>query len=269
MFKQIMAITGIARSGTSWIAQIVDSSPDVAFRFQPLFSYAFKGVVDEDSSKEDYLHFFEGIYNSSDSFLLQTDKRTTNLYPVFNKNDSLSHLAFKENRYLYLLPKMLQYFDNFKLIGIIRHPCGSLNSWLRNPKEFPPGAEPKKEWRFGSCKNEGKVENFFGYYKWKEVANLFLDLKSKHPEKAMIINYDTFVDNPVVLTKSIFDFSDLPLSEQTTSFLKKSQAIHEESPYAVFKDKSVRDAWRSQLDPYIVNEILNDLSGTRLEMFIE
>ncbi len=269
MFEQVVVIAGVARSGTSWIAQIINSSPDVCFRFQPLFSYAFKNVVTEDSSREEYLEFFNGIYNSSDDFLLQTDQKKGNLYPVFEKNSAPRYLVFKENGYQYVLPKMLQYFQNLKLLGVVRHPCGSLNSWLQNPKEFPPDADPRKEWRFGSCKNQGKAENFFGYYKWKEVASLYLDLKDKYPERVFIAKYDEIVNNPLDLAKSLFDFLGLKFSEQTQSFLEASHSIHQDNPYAVFKDKSVKEKWKFELDPYIVNEVLNDLAGTRLEIFLK
>jgi hypothetical protein len=269
MFEQIIVIAGVARSGTSWIAQIIDSSPDVSFRFQPLFSYAFKNAVTEDSNREEYLEFFNSIYNSSDDFLLQTDKRKAGLYPVFKKNSAPRYLALKENNHQYVIPKMMQYFQNLKLLGVVRHPCGSLNSWLQNPKEFPPDADPRKEWRFGSCKNQGKVENFFGYYKWKEVANLYLDLKDKYAERVFIVKYDEIVKDPIGHAKSIFDFLCLQFSEQTTSFLETSHSTHQDNPYAVFKDKSVSERWKSELDPYIITEVLNDLTRTRLEVFLK
>jgi hypothetical protein len=268
MFEKTIAIAGVARSGTSWIGQIIDSSPDVAFRFQPLFSYAFKGAVTEDSTREEYMKFFTGIYNSTDDFLLQTEKRRANLYPVFQKSESPRYLAFKENHYQYVLPKMLELFENLKLLGIVRHPCGCLNSWLQNPKEFPPGADYRQEWRFGACKNLGKVESFFGYYKWKEIANLYLDLKDKYPERVFIVKYNEIVNTPVELGKSIFEFLGLEFLEQTRSFIETSHSMHQDNPYAVFKDKSVKERWRSELDPYIVNEVLNDLTSTRLETFL-
>ena len=89
MFNQIIVIAGVPRSGTSWLGEIINSSPDVAYRFQPLFSYAFKDAVNADSSKKEYESFFKGIYRSLDPFLLQTDKRTAGLYPTFEKSGSL------------------------------------------------------------------------------------------------------------------------------------------------------------------------------------
>ena len=56
--KEIIAIAGAPRSGTSWLAQIIDSSPNVRHRFQPIFSYAFKNAVNQHSTKEDFSEDF-------------------------------------------------------------------------------------------------------------------------------------------------------------------------------------------------------------------
>lgn len=268
MFKHVVVIAGAPRSGTSWLGQIIDSSPDVAYRFQPLFSYAFKDAVNIDSTKEEYERFFKGIYESSDNFLLQTDKRKAGLYPMLTKKRHPEYLAFKTCRYQYLLSKMLQYFDNLKLVGIIRHPCAVISSWLKNPKEFPQGANPRKEWRFGACKNNGKEEEFFGFYKWKEVAQLYLDFKDKYPEKVYLVKYEELVEKPIELSKSIFDFIGSKFTVQTESFLNSCHSVHKEGPYSVFKDRSVKDLWRTELDPYIRDEIIQDIRNTRLEMFL-
>jgi len=269
MFKHIVVIAGVPRSGTSWLGQIIDSSPEVAYRFQPIFSYAFKNAVNIDSPKEDYKRFFNGIYESTDEFLLQTDKRKAGLYPVFKKKKvNPEYLAFKTCRYQYLLIKMLHYFKNLKLIGIIRHPCGTINSWLKNPQEFPQDADSWKEWRFGSCRNEGREEEFFGFYKWKEVAHLYLDLKDKFPDRVYILTYEELVNRSISVSKNIFDFIGLEFTEQTNSFLVNCHSVNKESPFSVFKNKSVKDSWKKELDSYILNEIIQDLRDTKLAKFL-
>jgi len=268
MFKNIIAIAGVPRSGTSWLGQIIDSSPDVAFRTQPLFSYAFKDAVNEDSPREEYEAFFRAIYYSRDPFLLQTEKREKGLYPTFEKNANPRFLAFKTCRYQYVLPKMLQHFENLKLIGIVRHPCGAINSWLKTAKEFPKNAVPRNEWRFGACRNKGRPEEFFGYYKWKEVAHLYLDLQDRHPSRVDIIRYDRLVGRPYAESYGMFDFLGLEVTAQTEAFLEACHASHDEDPYSVFKAPSVKDKWEQELDPYIASEILQDLIGTRLERFL-
>jgi len=268
MYERIVMIAGVARSGTSWIGQIIDSSPDVAYRFQPLFSYAFKGFLDYNSIKEDYVKFFNGIYFSDDEFLLQKDKRISGEYPKFGKKPKQKILAFKENRYQYLFPKTVSLFENIKMLGIIRHPCATINSWIRNPKEFPPNANIDKEWRFGACKNEGREEEFFGFYKWREVANLYLDLKNKFPSKTYILNYDDMVSNTYKETEKMFNFLNIELTEQTKNFINKCHSKNINGPYAVYKNKNVKDKWKKQLDKNIIDEIYDELKGTRLERFL-
>jgi hypothetical protein len=233
-----------------------------------MFSYAFKNAVSMDSDRDDYERFFADIYESTDDFLLQTDKRQAGLYPTFEKAENPECLALKTCRYLYSLNRMLRLFRNLRVLGIVRHPCGVVNSWLNNPKEFPEEADPMKEWRFGACKNKGREEEFFGFYKWKEVAHLNLDLQEKHPGQMCVVRYEELVDNPITVSRRIFDFVGLQFTKQTESFLEASHSVHKEGPYAVFKDKSVRDRWRSELDPYITSEIIQDLEGTRLARFL-
>src|SRR5438552_3598208 len=104
-WDRVVVIAGVARSGTSWLGEILDSSPDVAYRFQPIFSYAFKDAVNEDSTREDFERFFRGIYESHDDFLLQRDKREGGLFPTFTKNPQPKYLVWKEARYQYVLGK--------------------------------------------------------------------------------------------------------------------------------------------------------------------
>jgi len=268
MFNRVVVIAGVARSGTSWLGAILDSSPDVAYRFQPIFSYAFKDAVNEDSGPADFERFFYDIYASQDDFLLQRDKRETGLYPTFAKQSSPHCLVWKEARYQYLLGKMLRSVDQLRVVAIIRHPCAVMNSWLRNPKEFPAGCDARTEWRFGACKNLGKAENFFGYYKWKEAAHMYLDLSQQYPARMRTIKYADLVDDTATQVRGIFDFIGLPVTSQTTEFVRNSNTTHKESPYSVYRDKSVKDSWQSQLDAYIADEIIQDLRGTRLEPFL-
>lgn len=268
MFKHVTTIAGVARSGTTWLGEILNSSPDVAYRFQPLFSYAFKNRIEINSTRDEYEQFLRDLYASDDPFLLQTDKRKSGIFPVFEKNASPQFLVMKNARYHYLLIRFLSYFENLKLLAIVRNPCAVLASWISNPKEFPPESDPWLEWRLGACKNQNKEENFFGFNKWRESTHLFMDLQAKFPERARVIRYEDLIENPIGITKSIFDFTGIEFSDQTERFLKESIARHNESPYAVYKNKNVKDHWRQQLDPRIIKDIEQELVGTSLESFL-
>jgi len=138
-----------------------------------------------------------------------------------------------------------------------------------SPKEYPEDCDPEQDWRFATCKNKGRIEEFFGFYKWKEVAHLYLDLADKYSDQVYIVQYEDLVDHTVEKTRNLFSFLGLNLTSQTKDFLVDSNSAHKEGPYSVFKDKSVKDKWKYELDSSIANEIVYEIQGTRLERFLE
>ena len=120
----------------------------------------------------------------------------------------------------------------------------------------------------GHCKNEGKEENFFGFYKWRESTNIFLDLQDMFPDCVRVQRYEDLVDNPIGVAESLFDFVDLPFGDQTIQFIERSNERHVEDPYSVYRDKTVKDKWKDKLDTRIVKGVEQELKGTKLEVFL-
>lgn len=265
MIEKSVYIGGVARSGTSWLGQIFNSSPIVKFRFQPLFSYEFRDRISEDSDDEEYQKFYDDLFNSDSDFLTQKDKILKGVYPRFDKGNE-KILVFKENRFQSFIEPMLRKSANLCFVGIIRNPNATLNSWSQNEKEFPPGSQLTKEWRFANCKNKGN-EDYFGYYKWKEVANLYLDLKEKFGKRVHIIHYDKFVENTEEQVQILFKNLKIPYTSQTDIFLKKSKEGLDNSYYSVFKGKKDKLSWKTNFPLYISEQIEEDLKSTRLERF--
>lgn len=266
MIKKVIYIGGVARSGTSWIGQIFNSVPIVNFKFQPLFSYEFRGSISEDSTSEEYQEFYKNLLETNTDFLVQRDKIKKGIYPKFQKKEP-KILVFKENRFQSFIEPMLRKTDNLLFVGVIRNPNATLYSWSQNKKEFPPGSEILKEWRFANCKNSGN-EDYFGYYKWKEVANMYLDLKEKYPERVQIIHYDKFLENTLEKVKALFQKLNIPFTEETINFLESSSKRNDDNYYSVYKSTTDRNNWKHNLPKHITTEIESDLTGTRLEKFL-
>jgi hypothetical protein len=266
MIKNIIYIGGVARSGTSWIGQIFNSSPNIRFRFQPLFSYEFRGQINEDSSSREYEDFYREVYKHDSPFLTQIDKVKSEIYPCFNKEKE-NILAFKDNGFQSLIEPMLRKTDDLFFLGIIRNPMATLYSWTQNEKEFPAGSDIFKEWRFANCKNKSN-EDYFGYYKWKEVANLYLDLKDKYPERVYLIHYDKFIQNTEENVKKMFDKFNISYSDQTEEFLNEAKNGDDNNYYSVYKGQTDKMKWKTEFPQYIIDEISADLKGTRLEQFL-
>ena len=262
-----IAIFGVPRSGTSWLAQIFNSHPDVVLRFQPLFSYGHKGALNTDSSAEDIRTFFDEILHSTDKFaLMKADMQKD--YPIFEKSSHPTHIVFKETRYLHIIGNLLFKCDEVRIIGIVRNPLAVLASWVTAPREYSKNWDILREWRNAQSKNQGRPEEFFGYEKWKEAAASFLDFRDKYPKQFMLVRYDSLNRRPLDSTKQMFEFCGLEVGEQVEAFLKASKSRHDSDPYSVYRGDAQDSRWREVLPVEIVNEIALDLEHTPLEAFL-
>ena len=263
-----IAIHGVPRSGTSWVGAIFDSSPNVEYRYQPLFSYKFKSFLTETSTKDEIDNFFELILNTEDDFILQKEEKETGSKPTFSKNH-ITHIAYKEVRYHNILDNLLNKDREINVIGIIRNPKSVISSWYHAPKEFDKDKwNLLDEWENAFRKNEGKPEEFFGYNKWKEVAALFLDLKEKYPENFYLLKYQNLLTDIVSETQRLFDFCEIDISTQTIEFISKSQNIDmSNDAYSVYRKNHSENKWDQTLPEQIINTINSDLSNSRLEQF--
>lgn len=254
-----ICVHSVPRSGSSWLGALFDSNERVAYRFQPLFSYAHKNRLNLNSNAEDIEMFFEEILYTKDDFVLQKSKDRVNLKPNFKKFTKPNHIVYKEVRYHHILKNVLSNSDT-KVVGLIRNPFAVINSWLKAPKEFRTdlGWEIQKEWKDAPMKNMNRQEEYNGYNKWKEVCFLFLRLKNEYPNQFYLINYDNLLSNPILEVKQLFKFCDLDYSEQTDFFIKKSTSFESSDAYAVFKQKKDDLGWKKTLPSYIEKEIKED-----------
>lgn len=267
---RLVSLHGAPRSGTSWLGKIFDSHPDVAYRFQPLFSYRFKGVLDSDSPPEVVEDFLQRLYAvTDDEFILQQRQASRGAHPpAFEKVYSPGVLVMKEVRYHYVIPLLLRSVPDVKIVGIMRHPCGAINSWLKTPREFKPEWDAMAEWRDAPSKNQGRREEYYGFTKWKELARLFLALEQDYPDSFYLVRYEALVANPEAETRRLFAFCGLDMPIQVQNFLTSSQQREVEDPDSVFRITDVAERWKKELASPIRDAILAELKDTDLEVFL-
>lgn len=271
-FERVMSIHGVPRSGTSWLGQILNSHSDVAYRFQPLYAYRFRGRLSTASTDGEVRAFLDDLYNTRD------DDFIAGRWPIpevsgpaegtCRKRPNPSLMVIKEVRYHYLIEKLLLSVPDLKIIGIVRNPCAVINSWAHNPKEFDTGWDIWKEWRTAPSKNQGRPEEYFGFEKWRELTSLFLDLHLRFPKRFLLVQYERLVSSPTETVDGIFSFSGLHLEAQVLHFIRASQAHHVDDAYAVYKSPTVKDRWRHELEPRIADAIFAELKSTPLERFL-
>lgn len=263
-----IGLHGVARSGTTWIGNIFNSNPYITYKHQPLYSYAFKDFLNNSSKKSKILTFFEEISKSTDDYTNQETLIKTGLVPNFPKLDDRNIVVYKEARHHHIVKHLLEEDDEFKLVAIIRNPMATLWSWKNAPNEFKGEWDFNEEWRFAELKNEGLPENFYGYEKWKEAANIFEEVAELFPDRVHLINYTEFIKTPLNSTRDMFNHIGVDNHPQTFEFIEKSQTVSK-GPYSVFREKVNDNDWMGNIDTEIVDYIENDLRGTNLEKYLK
>lgn len=223
-----VAIFSVPRSGSSWLGQLINSSENVSYSYQPLFSYKFKDTLDEKSSKDDIIRFFNDISITDDAFIRGGMGENIS----FVKED-ITHSVFKEVRYINLIPHLYSTDDEIMFVFLVRSPVDVMSSWVNAPKEFDPSWDIEEELVDASRKNQGKPEEFYGLSKWVEACNIFSSIK----DRAIIIKYEDLVSNTTQEVSSLFSFLGLEFGDQTKKFIEDSTTQHSDDPYSVFKGK--------------------------------
>ncbi len=264
-----IAIHSVPRSGSTWLGSIFDSSPNVLYKYQPLFSYALKGSLTPESSTEEIKVFFSKLEQTEDVFIEQKEAKEKGIVPKFHK-ESLSTIVYKEVRYNNILKNLLLKDEEIKIIGLIRNPLAVLSSWYKAPREFRKdlGWKFEEEWRFAEKKNQNKPEEFFGYEKWKQTAHLFEQLNKEYPERFYLVKYEDLLNKTEETVKQLFNFSNLNYTKQTEEFINASKNKHNDDVYSVFKIKTDNNNLQKFLPQQIIEEVNKDLKIGSMEKYI-
>jgi hypothetical protein len=264
---KVVIVTGMPRSGTSWLGQIINSHPAVLFRMEPLFAYRFKNIINEQSSCRDVNIFIDGLVDVTDDFMSQKNNQDKGSYPIFDKSQG-EVLMFKTTRHHELLEKYLKCLPDLEVLGLVRHPCGAINSWLRSEKEFKKkGCKIDMDWKTGACRKEG-IGEYWGFDDWLKLTRKFESLESTY-NNFHIVKYSELVNQLDNVVSKLFSIIKLDVCPQTMNFLKECHTKHSDDPYAVFKSKEVVNSWKNSLREDIAETITRLTVAEGLEHYLD
>ncbi|MEH6454331.1 MAG: sulfotransferase domain-containing protein [Psychromonas sp.] len=228
-----IAIHSVPRSGSSWLGEIINSSENVNYSYQPLFSYEFKSALSDISTSEDINNFFTNISTSDSHFIKQKKERAEGKKPKETKTE-LKAIAYKEVRYHYILRNMAVQCPDIKIIALIRDPIEVINSWYGAKKEFRRDLNWSldEELNMAEKKNQNRKEEYFGLMKWVEVAKEFEYLKENH-KNVYVCNYKNLKENTESEVKKIYSFIGLELGDRTKEFIRNKKDVG--GDYSVYK----------------------------------
>ena len=257
LFKRVIGIYGSPRSGTSWLGQIFDSSPDVRYQMHPFYSWQFRDILHPRSTKEEIDDYFRRVYESDDHYLLQLERRAQGVYPSWKiKDEQPENLVYKEVTTIYLLPILLERASSFKAVIIVRNPFDAMTSWYNDKKDCKPEWDFQKEWYFGQSRNELQPESYYGFHKWKEAITTFYEMEKKYPDKVCCIRYEDLYDNTEKIIEGLFRKTGCTMTEQTRSFIVDSTSWTNDNPFSVYRNHKTREKVGSDKLPDNVIEIM-------------
>lgn len=255
------------RSGTSWLGQIFASHPDTRFKLDPLFSYAFKDSLDAESSGADWRELFANAYSTADEYMDQDFLRRDGLVPTFDKSPDPSWLVIKAVRRHQLIRNLLEIVDDLRVVLLVRDPRAMIASWLQHPREFPDGADPRTEWRSGSCRKTSENE-FWGFDDWLWVTKEFEEISSDSPDRAYLLRYEDLLGDTRTAVESLFSWCGLDLDPQTTDFLTAG-TVHDSRGWSVFKSPEELRSRSLKLDEDVEASMINEVRMAGLEHFLD
>lgn len=269
MKMSIVALHGAPRSGTTWLGQLFNSHPEVAFRYQPFFSHRFRERINTKSSAKKIRVFFDDLWRTQDDFVLQVGEAALSKEPLQFKKGHPTHLVYKEVRFHHLLSTLLDRLPEVRGIGIIRDPRAVISSWSKAPREFDLAWDLEEEWRWAESKNRGLSENWYGFERWRELAEEFQRLEAERGSRFRIVAYRDLVEYTFEVIRDLLEFVGLQMSTQTKSFVLESTSRDDGDPYGVFRNKKeLLGRWRRFLPPSISRRIEDEVAGSCLEKFL-
>jgi hypothetical protein len=249
----LISLHSCPRSGSTWLQSIFEAHPNIKTVYQPLFSYAFKNCINENSTKEEFNKFIQNIKETNDEFCCMK----TNLHTNNNKTDiirfekeNISTILMKNVHHHNLIETFIKLYPGIKIIGLIRDPCAVIYSQM-NAKH-----EKLKDWLNGEDKNQNKEENFFGFNKWLEVKEIFNSIKKKYPNNIIIVNYEDLLKNTLEQIKKICVFCNLDLHDNMLKSIELMNSKTDEYDYSIFKNKDTLNKWKKKLDSKIIKYIV-------------
>jgi hypothetical protein len=267
---KIVSIHSSPRSGSTWIQSVLQSHPKITTRFQPLFSYRYKNIINDDTDIDAYNHFIEGLINTDDEFVLcKSEFHQKNNININCDTDHINNttLVMKNVHNHNQIINLIRLNPDIKIIGLIRHPCAVVNSFIKCKNEYDPFSEneplPGNEWLYGSKKN---IDNnyFWGYIGWIRTMNIFLHIKEVYPDNIIFIQYEKLITDPNNEFQKLFQFINLEFDNKVRDFLNdhtnNNNDIHTiHSDYSIYNYNQPHDKWKEELDKDIQKYIFENL----------
>jgi Sulfotransferase family len=283
-------IVGAPRSGTTWLAKILDSHPDVLYRHEPDEAVRGGGSIEasialwarqRDPRTAGKRPFFPKSWQSAPARLLRTGLTYAGAaasrigcaaWPIPDLGAiGRSRLVIKSVRLSAGIGDFARACPDGRALLILRHPCGQVASVMRGTKDgrfdlaeagtdmpFDEAAaiafaarHGMDEPAFQSLPDAAKYA-----WSWREFNETAVGSIVGQPN-ARVVVYEDLCARSLEETRAILAFAGLPWSQQTEIFLRRSTSYDGPAGYyAVVRNSiSAAERWRTSMSPAEQNAV--------------
>jgi hypothetical protein len=259
--KSILVV-GSARSGTTWLANIIASQGKSRIMFEP-----FNPNLVPEYSKFNYFQY------------MRSDEYDQDLYDYCRKvftgkirnawiDREIQHLH-PQNRVIKCIRSslMLRWLDiqfpDVPKLFIIRHPCAvvlsrmklgwatddDIGHFLSQPKLISDFLEDKIEVIAKADSDEEKHAVIWC------VTNL-VPIRQFHSNKLNLVRYEKLVINPDEVIPMIFHILGLPFNDQIFSYMKRPSSTSKNTS-AILIGKNITEQWKDELSSQQIDKIFS------------
>lgn len=294
-----LILHGLGRSGTSWLLKIFDHHPRAMCSHEPehfIDIEALRGRDIDQATLEGYMdQLFTSrclrsmrvrpILEKSNRFKLAHWVRLGILYGFLAcekllkpKNQrfermnvpDLCHTGFdffvaKTVAHYFIMQQIVAKSANMKMIYIIRHPCGYAGSHKRGisigkmkPEIMPNQDDLDNVFGEGVISRRGQDQLEILTYKWAVWTDVFCKLARDHPN-LYILKYEDLCEDPVDVSKQLFDWAGLGWDARVDTFLQASLAASGDA--VGYHDltrnpKIAAEKWRTEMEQADIDQVL-------------
>jgi len=279
-YSKYLIIFGTGRSGTTWLAELINQVPNSVLIFEPLHSIQYQKfdesdlnlneVIDPEEDLQDYYKFFEKIFS------LKYFRKWETKFIQPKKLFKVDYYIFKFIRANLLINWLSNNFPLKKPVFIIRHPCAVVSSrmnlkWIPNKtkrdkfnKKFP---------QFTEISSNLTTELELTSLSW--CMNNYVPLFYNRDNSFIVVSYEGLIINPEKELKRIFELWGMDYPNNilySHTIPSKTFNMNQHQRYVdknEINSNKLLQRWKNELTKSQINTVLEIVSKSGMDFYSE
>ncbi|MEB3831300.1 sulfotransferase [Phormidium sp. CCY1219] len=266
--KPPIYIVGLPRTGTTWLASILNTTPGIKHLHEPFNAINVPEAVPhalQYMRADDKNPAFYRLCRQAFSGHSPRDCVTYKRSPVYKILPWWPGRVMVKDVHSYLALDWIDQHFNPVAILVMRHPCAFAYSWFRLYGQFGKSLEkvieqPKlmNDYLYPFEEQLNKAEGFWekiGVF-WGATYYVMLQQQQKHSDWIWV-KHESLCQDPLGEYQNLFKRLDLPWTSQTERRLQQSTTKHSTQPYVPQRITSQEpQKWKNQLEPKQIDRVL-------------